>query len=155
MSVGAIRGRTSSIGRSRWVSGAMPLLVVSISLSRWKRSSLSKKPRPIGACANTVDEIAALAASLDADLICVGSRGLGPVRRLVLGSVSEGLVHTADRPVLIMRGGEDAWPPAHLVIGDDGSDDAVRAADLAVSRAPLFDASATLVRALPEKALAG
>ncbi len=102
----------------------------------------------------TVDEIAALAASLDADLICIGSRGLGPVRRLVLGSVSEGLVHTADRPVLIMRGGEAAWPPAQLVIGDDGSRDAARAAELASTLAALCGASATLVYAIPGKALA-
>jgi len=76
------------------------------------------------------------------------------VHRLVLGSVSEGLVHTADRPVLIMRGGDAAWPPAQLVIGDDGSQDAARAVELASTLAPLWGASATLVYAIPEQALA-
>ena len=39
----------------------------------------------------------------------VGSRGLGGVKRVLLGSVSEGIVHHSHRPVLVMRGGQDAW----------------------------------------------
>jgi nucleotide-binding universal stress UspA family protein len=99
---------------------------------------------------NAVEIITALGAKLDADLLVVGSRGLGPVRRLVLGSVSDGLVHHADRPVLIARGGEAAWPPASVVVGDDGSADAMRATDFAAQLCHLFGASATIVRALPE-----
>lgn len=50
-----------------------------------------------------VDAILGLARSRDVDLIVVGSRGLGTVRSLVLGSVSNALVHQADRPVLVAR----------------------------------------------------
>lgn len=42
----------------------------------------------------------------------VGNRGLGTVKRLVAGSVSEGVVSLARSPVLVMRGYEAAWPPA-------------------------------------------
>ncbi len=36
------------------------------------------------------------------DLVVLGSRGLGTIRRLVTGSVSEGVAYLAPCPVLIM-----------------------------------------------------
>jgi len=39
----------------------------------------------------------------DADLIVVGSRDLGSVKSLVLGSVSRDVVDHADRPVLVVK----------------------------------------------------
>ncbi|MGD1100271.1 MAG: universal stress protein [Thermoplasmata archaeon] len=39
------------------------------------------------------------------DLVVVGSRGLTRSRRLLLGSVSSGLVNSADCPVLVVRPG--------------------------------------------------
>ncbi|MFN8536435.1 MAG: universal stress protein [Thermomicrobiales bacterium] len=48
--------------------------------------------------------IVALATDLHADLLVVTSQGLGPVRRLVLGSVSEDVVQHAPCPVLVLRG---------------------------------------------------
>jgi nucleotide-binding universal stress UspA family protein len=38
-----------------------------------------------------------------ADLIIVGHRGLNPIERLVLGSVSSKVVHRADRDVLVVH----------------------------------------------------
>ena len=101
----------------------------------------------------TVDEILDLADELGADLIVVGSRGLGPVRGLVLGSVSGGIVHGATSPVLVLRGGENAWPPNRIVVGDDGSEEAKGAGVLAARIGKLLDAGVLLVRAysrLPE-----
>jgi nucleotide-binding universal stress UspA family protein len=40
-----------------------------------------------------------------ADLIVVGARGLGPIQRLLLGSVSQAVAHHAGVPVLIARHG--------------------------------------------------
>src|SRR5215204_6207088 len=53
-----------------------------------------------------VDEILDLAEELGAGLVVIGSRGMGSVGRLLVGSVSEGVVHHAPCPVLVVRGGQ-------------------------------------------------
>jgi len=95
-----------------------------------------------------VDEILEVAEELGADLIVMGSRGLGSVKRVVLGSVSEGVVHHATRPVLVLRGG--GWPPERVVIGDDGSQATKGVGELAAGIGRLFEAKVTLVRAYPK-----
>lgn len=52
---------------------------------------------------NPPEALCNLADELDADLIVVGSRGIGAVGRLLLGSVSDRLLHTCKRPVLVVR----------------------------------------------------
>jgi nucleotide-binding universal stress UspA family protein len=96
-----------------------------------------------------VDEIIELAEELEAGLIVMGSRGMGLVERVVMGSVSEGVVHDASCPVLVLRGGEAAWPPARIVIADDGSEEATRAGELATGIGKLSGARALLLRAYP------
>ncbi len=93
--------------------------------------------------------IVALAAELEADLIVLGSRGLGPIRRLLLGSVADEVAHTAASPTLVIRGGAGSWPPAHVVIGDDGSSAATQAAALAATIGGLCGATGVLVRTYP------
>ena len=48
-------------------------------------------------------EIVALGEDIDAGLIVVGSRGLGGVRRALMGSVSEAVTRHAHCPVLVVR----------------------------------------------------
>lgn len=95
------------------------------------------------------DEILNLAGELEASLIVVGSRGLGPVKRLVLGSVSEGLVHGASCPVLVLRGGPEAWPPERIVVGDDGSEAAKEAGEQAARIAKMLEAKVLLMGVYP------
>ena len=97
-----------------------------------------------------VDAILDLAGELGAGLVVMGSRGMGAVGRLTLGSVSEGVVYDASIPVLVVRGGEEAWPPRRLVVGDDGSEAARHAGELAASICSPFGASGLLLRAYPE-----
>jgi nucleotide-binding universal stress UspA family protein len=49
------------------------------------------------------DTIVELAARLDASQIIMGSRGLSPVKELLLGSVSDRVVRNAHCPVTIVR----------------------------------------------------
>ncbi|HUZ16179.1 MAG TPA: universal stress protein [Gaiellaceae bacterium] len=50
-----------------------------------------------------VEEICRIAAEREAQLVVVGSHGWGAARRLLSGSVSTGLVHSAPCPVLVVR----------------------------------------------------
>ena len=49
------------------------------------------------------DEIVRLADELEADLVVVGSRGLGRITRALVGSVSESVFRQAHRPVMVVR----------------------------------------------------
>ena len=50
----------------------------------------------------TVDTILTEAADLDIDLIVVGSHGHGAMYQLLVGSISEGVLHGSSRPVLVI-----------------------------------------------------
>jgi nucleotide-binding universal stress UspA family protein len=51
----------------------------------------------------TVETIVALADAKDADLIVLGCRGRGAVASALLGSVSQGVLRHASRPVLVVK----------------------------------------------------
>jgi nucleotide-binding universal stress UspA family protein len=61
------------------------------------------------------DSIIEAAEAEGADLIVIGSRTLGPIGRLLLGSVSSHVLAHARCPVLVLRRGDrlvDVWPDA-------------------------------------------
>ncbi|MDX1886389.1 universal stress protein [Mycolicibacterium sp. 120270] len=74
--------------------------------------------------------------SKDADMVVVGSRGLGAFSRVLLGSVSTGLVHHAHCPVAVIHDdapevGEDA----PVLVGIDGSPASIAATEIAFDEA--------------------
>ncbi|MDP3251817.1 MAG: universal stress protein [Hydrogenophaga sp.] len=56
-----------------------------------------------GTSGDVVMEIVALARETGADLIVVGTRGMGALGSLVLGSVALGVVHQAQVPVMLVK----------------------------------------------------
>lgn len=97
----------------------------------------------------TFEEVIKLGDELEADLLVVGSRGHRGLRRMLVGSNSEDIVHHTHRPVLVVRRGKDVWPPTRIVAGDDFSEDARKAAELAANLGKLFGARMLLLHAVP------
>jgi nucleotide-binding universal stress UspA family protein len=83
-------------------------------------------------------------------LLVVGSRGMGTVRRILMGSHSEEIVHHARVPVLVVRRGDSAWPPEQVIVGEDFSDHARKAGELAASIATLYGSRVILIYAHPD-----
>jgi nucleotide-binding universal stress UspA family protein len=74
------------------------------------------------------------AARRKADLVVVGTRGLGAIDRLVLGSTADRLVRTSMWPVVTVRG-EAPGPvraPSTVLVATDFSEEAARATSTAV-----------------------
>ncbi|OBG32671.1 universal stress protein [Mycobacterium sp. E3198] len=76
-------------------------------------------------------------ASTDAAMVVAGSQGLGALGRLLLGSVTTGLIHYARCPVAVIHSSEDAAPDtnAPVLLGVDGSPASEAATALAFDEA--------------------
>lgn len=76
-------------------------------------------------------------ASKDAHMVVVGARGRGAVRRVLLGSVSAGLIHHAHCPVAVIHSRDGRLPTADapVVVGIDGSPASEAATALAFDEA--------------------
>ena len=98
----------------------------------------------------TSNQVISLGEEIGAGLLVVGSRGLGTVQRILMGSQSEEIVHHAQIPVLVLRGAEPYWPPARLVIGEDFSDDARKAGEFAAAICGLYGAGGLLLYSHPD-----
>src|SRR3712207_2092346 len=92
-----------------------------------------------------VEEIIAQAEEIGAGLVVAGSRGMGRLGRLALGSVSTGLAHRSHCPVLIVREGEEAWPPDRVLVSYGSFEDTERAGFLGASLARALGAEVELV----------
>ncbi|MFI7460641.1 universal stress protein [Nonomuraea sp. NPDC049646] len=81
-----------------------------------------------------------------ADLLVVGSRGLGGVRGLLLGSVAHGVAAHAQTDVVLVRD-PPAVPRGELVVGVDRSEGSLRALKFAFAEAELRGARLRAVEA--------
>ncbi len=72
------------------------------------------------------EEIVRMAEEWRAELIVLGARGLTPLKRALLGSVSTTVVRYAPSPVLVVKGRRQ--PVHRVVVAVDGSEDSLRAA---------------------------
>jgi nucleotide-binding universal stress UspA family protein len=79
-------------------------------------------------------EIVGLAEELGAGLVVLGSRGLGPLKRALMGSVSDSVVRHAHGSVLVVRGNgrERDYLPGRILLALDGSREAAAASRTAV-----------------------
>jgi nucleotide-binding universal stress UspA family protein len=96
---------------------------------------------------NELPAAALLEAAEGADLVVVGARGLGGFRGLLIGSVSQHVLHHADVPVAVIRG-EVVDPPdgdERIVVGVDGSATSLRALAWALDEARLRRAAVEVV----------
>lgn len=84
-------------------------------------------------------------ASAEAELLVVGSRGLGGVRGLLVGSVAYGVVAHAETNVVLIR--DRAATPGEVVVGTDLSARADKALEFAFAEAELRGARLRVVQA--------
>ena len=98
---------------------------------------------PLREIGNPVEIILRVAERKSADLIVMGSRGLGGFERLTLGSVSDGIAHHASCPVLIARGHAASF--RRILLASDGSIEAQQAASAAFALTKRFGAELTVL----------
>lgn len=141
-----------AIGLGRWASelesDARSLLDREVAAMRMSGASVAQAHLRAG---RPMDVVTRLAAELDAGLIVVGSRGAGLIPRLLLGSVSVGVVHTSSCPVLVVRGGAEAWPPDAVLAGDDGSTEGAAASRAGAAIAGALGLPMTVMMAYPAR----
>ena len=92
-------------------------------------------------------EIVALAEEIGAGLVALGSRGSGPLKRALMGSVSSSVVRHAHCPVMVVRDGEREgdYLPGRILLALDGSKEAHAAALTAVELADRMDSELHVV----------
>ena len=79
------------------------LEVVGRTLSMAEKKGVKAKPQTSGTVGSVVQAITDYAASEKIDLIVMGTRGMGGFKKMLLGSVSSGVVTHAQCAVLVVR----------------------------------------------------
>lgn len=103
-------------------------MVLKASFPDWEIHAETATGSPANLIVRRADE-------LKSDLIVVGSHGRSGFGRLLLGSVSQKVLHAAHGPVRIARSRvEEAIMPIHLIVGVDGSKGAEAAVNAIAER---------------------
>lgn len=103
-----------------------------------------------------VEAITRVAKQREADLIVMGSRGLSAAPSFLMGSISEGVLHHAHCPVLIVRGDhapQQAPEWQRILLASDGSQGACQATSAALDIAQKFAASVSVLNVLDAASL--
>lgn len=102
---------------------------------------------------HTVETLQAEAQAHEADLVVMATHGRGTISRMWLGSVADGFVRRADRPIVLVRPKENAEPPTSfehgfetMLIPLDGSELSECALQHATAFGELFDSAYHLTR---------
>lgn len=98
------------------------------------------------------EEVVKLGEEIGAGLLIVGNRGLGSLRRVLMGSVSESVVHHAHCPVLVVRPrdeDDDSLSGGGILVATDGSEEAGMAVGVAAELAGALGTGLHIVHALP------
>ncbi len=101
------------------------------------------------------EEVIGLSEEIDADLVVTGSRGLSPLKRLILGSTSEVVVRYAPCSVLVVREGRPDSFPRKILLSTDGSEEARLAARAAAELAGKTGAELNTVHVTHAPVMAG
>ena len=122
---------------AKWVERALALCL---------KHGVEAKGAVLHAQSSIVRAIVDYAADNGCDLIVAGTRGLGGFRRMLVGSVSSGLVSHAPCPVLVVRQREPKnFAIRSVLAAADGSKGATRAAGIAASLAKALGANLTAI----------
>ncbi len=93
--------------------------------------------------------------SADAALLVVGSRGRGPVRSLLLGSVGVAVTRHASCPVVVVRPGNPGLVRHGVLVGVDGSDRSQSTLEFACRQASLHRLPLTVLHTFIDPILVG
>ncbi|HEU5163526.1 MAG TPA: universal stress protein [Thermoanaerobaculia bacterium] len=98
-----------------------------------------------------VEAILSTAEELDADLLVMGTHGRSGVDRLMLGSVTEKVLHRTKRPLMTTRLHREAPPePRRVLVPTDLGAASRRSLALALRHAALFDSETVLLHVIGE-----
>ena len=87
-----------------------------------RQAGFDAEPRPLQGRPKAWPALLIGADAVDAAVVVIGSRSQGAVTSALLGSVSSGLLHHANRPILLVPPCEDVTPAGPVLVGFDGSD---------------------------------
>ncbi len=122
-----------------------------LSEARWSVEEVGGEVSGAHSRSGRVDEqILAAAEDLRANLIVVGNRGLGALKRTLMGNISVSVVRHARCSVLVARDSREHAPmPEKIMAAVDGSEESKAAANMAREVAGAVGAELHLVYAVP------